>query len=236
MSGIHYTIQIANKTHLPQSFQIFTAKPRITGGETGQVFLSTLGSAPAIAPGTGFAEFVLISEYYAVCGSAPEPLASGGVAVFSESSKPVHLAESNGKLGSDFKLTVDNGMLAFAGDDIRDSTVSGAFSLNTMNETWDPSNYPNLYCGIGCRSPVPGTNQVVPVAVFAPNPNQKYSIAPVNKVYIAYSEQPSTSLQTDISNLGEVVEIDLTQGLQEGHTNATVTLQPDFTFSPVEFS
>jgi hypothetical protein len=72
----------------------------------------------------------------------------------------------------------------------------------------------------------------VPVAVFAPNANQKYELTPVRKFYICYGSTQDR-LAASITDLGLPVTIDFT-GKNEIH--AEVDLLPDFAWSDVRYT
>ncbi|KAB5575539.1 hypothetical protein GE09DRAFT_1184548 [Coniochaeta sp. 2T2.1] len=127
------TIKVDNKTSALLPFQIFNAPPD-NHGDQGTAYINTWGTAPEVDPLTGSAVFQITSQYYANYEKATLTSDAGS--------------------GSDWHLDIpDGGAPIFTQPDKGDSDAKGGFTINTLADTWVPSDYPNRFCGIGRGQP-----------------------------------------------------------------------------------
>lgn len=98
----NYTIELGNQSKLPSQFMLFGAAPEPNKDPTISVYANVFMTTPNIHPPTGTYTFTILKEIYAICGTAPEPLADG-VSVSSSFSEPVTLT-ADGTPGSIIKL------------------------------------------------------------------------------------------------------------------------------------
>ncbi|KAH8645689.1 hypothetical protein BX600DRAFT_519276 [Xylariales sp. PMI_506] len=228
------TINVINQSGDLQAFQIFNDPPQPTG-ETGPIFMNTWGTAPEVNSQTqggedGVATFTITENYYAICGNAPSPLAKA--LEISTKNTGVARLTSTTQEGSNWKVEIPagtgNAPIFDPAGDTGNSKVPGGFTINTQNESWVPSEYPDRFCGIARQSPLPtGGSEVVPTAVWAPKPNQTYDITPTRIYYISYG-QALEGLQTSVVDLGTPATIDFTG---TSFTTASVTLKDDYSWS-----
>ncbi|KAM7194053.1 hypothetical protein V8F20_008149 [Naviculisporaceae sp. PSN 640] len=223
-----YTIHIINQTDEKQRFQVFADPPQVTGA-VNTIWINSLAQAPPIrSGGEANFEFPLPPQYFAVCGTTLGEI----VKITTEIVKPVVLGTSDSP-GSDWRLTVENHPGAgpdFAAADESDSHVVGGFTINTLNESWIPSQHPAAYVGLGRQDPAhpgSGVDNVIPVATWKPKPNQIYQIRPNNVYWVVYGNI-APGPHDDIHELGVVpFKVGFTA---QTSTTAYLTLRPDYTW------
>jgi len=72
----NYSIKIMNQSGDFQSYILFQELPKTTGIPSNQVFTNVYQSAPQIQTGhNSHALFKMHKDFYAVCGTSPDPLA-----------------------------------------------------------------------------------------------------------------------------------------------------------------
>ncbi|KAK3316904.1 hypothetical protein B0H66DRAFT_605173 [Apodospora peruviana] len=232
MSG-PYTINVTNSSNSNQTFQIFASEPQYANGNpaTG-AFLNTWGTAPLVDP-QGTVVFPITSNIYAVCGNGPAPL-NPNVVITSVNPELATMTTPT-QPGSDFKVDIPlkQAPIFVTSATTQSSTATNGFTINTMGAQWQVQDYPDRYCGVGRDAIVPGPGPaVVPVAVFAPGPNQIYNITPTPKFYILAGGN-AQGVVADVTSLGLVAIIDFSNKTE---ATATVSLTNEGTWSPVEYS
>jgi hypothetical protein len=142
-----YTIYVQNQSASAKPYAIFNAppspkpQPDSTGGQDIEPWSNVWGISDTITPPHGQAEFDIVIDTYAWCGTAPQGGLANGVTVSTSDYVSVTLATTTP--GSDVFMAVSSdGGAGFPSAKATQQSVAGAFEITT--DTYDPEQFRKL--------------------------------------------------------------------------------------------